>query len=101
MEVPAFDGKCWYDNLHLSDYGLKRYMAAFEKQISELIRGQSFNYQADDFPILRNDIYKRRGRPRRKDKKKNGILFSFTYNCVVEQTSYLRNMTSIQKNVTW
>ena len=82
MEVPAFDGKCWYDNLQLSDYGLKRYMAAFEKQISELIRGQSFNYLADDFPILRNEIYnKRRERPRRKHKKK--MVFCFHLHTIV------------------
>ena len=43
ISISEKNGLYWFDSVHLSDYGLKKYMETFEQKITQIIKNKGFH----------------------------------------------------------
>ena len=52
INISEKNGLYWSDSVHLSDYGLKKYIETLEQKITQVIKDKEFHLSLNDFPLL-------------------------------------------------
>ena len=95
IDIPN-EGSFWSDKIHLSDFGLTKYLRKFEETMTYHIETSQFIYRFDDFPALSTDNYRpqRQKNPTANNKKVTPRSL-YSYRSVLKRL-LLKEVTRVQ-----